>query len=79
MPKNKLLVTGGPEVAEDTLESTSVIWTRISGVATKSGDGVTKIRLSPQHGIHERAKGMLVRLSVHFRGREFDKMLVWQC
>ena len=79
MSENKLLVAGGPEVAEYTLESALVVQTRVGSMTTKSGDGVTKIRPSPQHGVHERAEGALIRLSVHFGGREFDEMLIWQC
>jgi len=45
-------------------------------VAIKSDNGGTKIWLSPQHRIYERAESALIRLSIHFREREFDKMLV---
>ena len=46
---------------------------------TKSSDGVTKIRPSPQHGVHERAKGSLVGLGVHLRGHKFDEVFVGKC
>jgi len=71
-----LLIAGGLEVSKDTLKGMLVVWARVSGVVTQGSDGIAKVRMGPQHGIHEGTKGMLIRLGRNFRGLELDKVLV---
>jgi hypothetical protein len=58
------------------LESILVVWARVGSMTTQGGDSIAKVRMGPQHRIHEGTEGALVEFGRDFRGLKFNKVLV---
>ena len=62
------MVASGSKVLKDSLKGMLVVRARVSGMVAKGHDGIAKVRMGPQHGVHEGAEHTLVGFGVYLRG-----------
>jgi len=57
---SEVSVFGCLEVAEYPVKCSLVLFSRVCSVSAKCSDGIGKVQLSAEHGVHDGAKGALI-------------------
>jgi hypothetical protein len=70
------LVASGSKVLKDSLEGVLVVRARVSSVVAKGYDGIAKVRIGPQHGVHKGTEGTLIEFGIYLRGCELDQAFI---